>query len=699
MADNKVSVELSIEQAQALEALSNLTKGVDKFAKTTEASTKKAEASVNSFGKTVLAVFAGNLIAHFAEKAIESLSELPKIFIELAHTGAEVDTVNKKLANALAISGAAGEDAAKGYDELSNSIGKLVGIGPLAVKNAAAYALTLGATDEQAQKIVKTAADVSVALGTDFQGAVQQLTASLEGSAGRLSKVSNEVRRLDEDALKSGKAIDILANKFGGLALANAGNIEVQFKNITENISNLREATGEAIVTNDKFRGAFLVINDALVSFEHLIINNRDKISEFTGQVVDGFFLSAQATAAFTDAIVRLGGIVKNLIEVTLGGLATSLNGVEYAVTSVIDKINGALGIDSNLSKDSFDRLQTSVKSVNDDVSDLNKALGPDAYTPGVQAVFDLADAYEKSGARITASDAAAEEARKKLTESGIQERRAKQAQRLQEEQAFQDQLTAIESTALITKLEGEAQLRDQNALFRIDETEAIQQFELTKLNLQFDAQQKKLMLLNDGTKREQELALNAANRKKAIAEFETKNELEQQKIRQQNLKDSFGSIATLTTQSNKELFAIGKAAALATATIDGIAAVQKALASAPPPFNFVIAALVGTVQALNLSKIASQQPPSFAQGGIVPGTSFSGDKVAANVNSGEMILNRQQQSNLFDIANGGGSNGGVVQAIAELGDRIAAIQTQIVINGREIARVVRDEREAGFAV
>lgn len=37
-----------------------------------------------------------------------------------------------------------------------------------------------------------------------------------------------------------------------------------------------------------------------------------------------------------------------------------------------------------------------------------------------------------------------------------------------------------------------------------------------------------------------------------------------------------------------------------------------------------------------------------FADGGIVGGSSFTGDKVIARVNSGEMILNRSQQSKLF---------------------------------------------------
>lgn len=43
----------------------------------------------------------------------------------------------------------------------------------------------------------------------------------------------------------------------------------------------------------------------------------------------------------------------------------------------------------------------------------------------------------------------------------------------------------------------------------------------------------------------------------------------------------------------------------------------------------------------------AAASIPSFATGGIVPGTSFSGDKVPAMVNSGEVILNAAQQSNL----------------------------------------------------
>lgn len=48
----------------------------------------------------------------------------------------------------------------------------------------------------------------------------------------------------------------------------------------------------------------------------------------------------------------------------------------------------------------------------------------------------------------------------------------------------------------------------------------------------------------------------------------------------------------------------------------------------------------------------------SFATGGVVPGTSYTGDNVPALVNSGEMILNQGQQSQLFSMLNGGGGGG-----------------------------------------
>ena len=51
----------------------------------------------------------------------------------------------------------------------------------------------------------------------------------------------------------------------------------------------------------------------------------------------------------------------------------------------------------------------------------------------------------------------------------------------------------------------------------------------------------------------------------------------------------------------------------------------------------------------------------AFADGGIVGGTSFSGDKLFARINSGEMVLNQKQQRNVAGLIGGGG---GAAQAV-----------------------------------
>jgi hypothetical protein len=77
---------------------------------------------------------------------------------------------------------------------------------------------------------------------------------------------------------------------------------------------------------------------------------------------------------------------------------------------------------------------------------------------------------------------------------------------------------------------------------------------------------------------------------------------------------------------------------------------------------GIALGALVGAAGAAQIALITANKPvaPSFATGGIVGGTSYTGDRVQANVNSGEMILTYAQQKRLFDIANGGRTGGNV---------------------------------------
>ena len=93
--------------------------------------------------------------------------------------------------------------------------------------------------------------------------------------------------------------------------------------------------------------------------------------------------------------------------------------------------------------------------------------------------------------------------------------------------------------------------------------------------------------------------------------------------------------------------------------------------------------AAAGAVQTGTL--IASKPiPPSFATGGVVGGTSYSGDRIQANVNSGEMILNAAQQRALWDIANGR-SGSGMSVSINNNASNIVSAVPKIDVNKMQI--------------
>lgn len=87
------------------------------------------------------------------------------------------------------------------------------------------------------------------------------------------------------------------------------------------------------------------------------------------------------------------------------------------------------------------------------------------------------------------------------------------------------------------------------------------------------------------------------------------------------------------------------------------------------------IAAVAGIIAAIASAKSAVK----FAKGGIVPGSSFSGDNISAQLNSGEMVLTTGQQSRLFDLLNGSGSVNG------------SSNKVEFVIKGQELKGVLNN--------
>lgn len=87
-----------------------------------------------------------------------------------------------------------------------------------------------GCNEEQIMSIMSAAADMAAVTGQDLASAAQQLNATLNGNAGLLGRQIGAINNLTQEELKNGKAIELVAKQYKGVAAATA-DVEVQISN------------------------------------------------------------------------------------------------------------------------------------------------------------------------------------------------------------------------------------------------------------------------------------------------------------------------------------------------------------------------------------------------------------------------------------------------------------------------------------
>lgn len=149
---------------------------------------------------------------------------------------------------------------------------------------------------------------------------------------------------------------------------------------------------------------------------------------------------------------------------------------------------------------------------------------------------------------------------------------------------------------------------------------------------------------------------------------------------------DSLQAVNTITelfgntsVQASTQAAAASQVEATAAATnasakaSESVASATASGAKLPFPANLVAiaAGIAAVVSALKMMG-------TFANGGVIGGSSYAGDTLIARVNSGEMILNGSQQKRLFDIMDGKRdlttNNGGSVQFVIHGKDLVGVL-------------------------
>lgn len=182
-------------------------------------------------------------------------------------------------------------------------------------------------------------------------------------------------------------------------------------------------------------------------------------------------------------------------------------------------------------------------------------------------------------------------------------------------------------------------------------------------------------------------------------AQMRTKVWVMENEAKAQAASDFFGNFAALSASTNKKLAIAGKAAATAQATIDGILAVQKALATYPPPINYAMAASVGVAAAANVAKI--NNVAGFQDGGYTGNGGVS--DVAGVVHGREYVMDaatvqRVGVDNLQAIQNGapvGGSSPQNIRVVNVIDPSMIADWMATPSGEKAILNIIRNNSDA----
>jgi len=691
---NSVDIQIKVLANQATNTLKQLDTNLKNNTKSVDNLTKSTTNASRAFD-----VFKGVIGAQAVTAGLRAIrSAATSLFNTFIVDGVKAAQVQEDAINALNIAlkatGKFSTETSKDIQQFASELQKASKFGDEVILQNAALIQSLGDLETDGLKrATKAAVDMSAALGIDLTSAATLVGKAAAGEVGSFSRYGIIIEKGADSAKTFENALTQLEKKFGGAALGQINTFSGAYQQLSNQFGDLTEQVGFLITKNEGVVAGFKVVSKAVSSMQDALENNRETI---TGWIKNGIIIAIEAVQGFVrslngivgatrviwNALTILYNSIKIGFEVVMGGItgafAAVIDGFIFALkklpssivpTGWVENLELASAALSSATKDSASSIADSTNSIIGDLEDIGNSFENLIDEDTINTINSRLD--EVKDAVINAKQAVVEENQNNLKTIATQ--------------AEEEKAIVIDKVKEISQAEINAFIEtQQERLAYIKDVLGEEEF------LKESARARELAARGDFIAAENSIeAARVRARRNDIFAIQKFEELSQ-KERIQNIQSTLQVISTLQQSGSRRLFEVGKAAAIAQATIDGFAAAQRALASAPPPLNFALAGIVGVATAANISNIASQQP-RFQNGGIVGGQSFNGDQISARVNSGEMILNRQQQANLFKMANNGGAGQQeiVIHTTVELdGEAVGRSVSRQVANGLQLGEV-----------
>ena len=183
--------------------------------------------------------------------------------------------------------------------------------------------ISLGRTEEETMNIIRVAMDMSATGTMSLDTAITQLNATLNGNIGRLGQQNAELKNLTEEELKSGKAVEILGEKFKGLSEATVDTSK-QLKNIK---GDFKEAIGEfTLPSSDMWNRFWMGFYEKGIDVVHKLQASLDSsrgegIYEKLAGSVKKIKNEEEQRRAITDALSMSTEVELNQLQTYLEGL------------------------------------------------------------------------------------------------------------------------------------------------------------------------------------------------------------------------------------------------------------------------------------------------------------------------------------------------------------------------------------------
>lgn len=130
----------------------------------------------------------------------------------------------------------------------ASALQKVTMFGDEATIQQMAFLGSIGMTEQQISQIIPVAMDLATATGMTLESAVRNTAKTFSGLAGELGELVPQLRDLTAEEMKAGKAVEVMADLFGGQATAATDTLDGKIAQFHNSLGDLMEDMGETFL-------------------------------------------------------------------------------------------------------------------------------------------------------------------------------------------------------------------------------------------------------------------------------------------------------------------------------------------------------------------------------------------------------------------------------------------------------------------